>query len=131
LLQIPLIGLYKRRTTTPAAGDDDPYLESFSSGDPPADRELAPVGAAEPVAAAAVAVAAAPAVAAPAAPSAVAPALPTDAPPLPAGFQLVDPPVSAEPVAAEPEEAAPVQDEPETSASPVFGVNDLRSMLDR
>jgi hypothetical protein len=139
LLQIPLLGLYKRRPVVIDPADEDPYRDTYAADIPleaPTGSGTAPsVPAATLVGVAATS--AAPVPPSPpvsTAPSAVEPPSPQPpAPPLPAGFQLVGapaPPEAPEPLGASPVTPA-VQNGDQAPEGPrVFGVNDLRSMLD-
>lgn len=129
LLQIPLLGLYKRRPVIIEPAEEDPYQDAYG----PVEASAAPVLAAVAAPASSVPPAPVPApeVAPPPAPSP--PAVPSSpAPPPPSGFQLVGAPGAAAAPPPGPPPVPPVDTapEPQAVASPVFGVNDLRSMLD-
>jgi hypothetical protein len=127
LLQIPLLGLYKRRPVIIEPADDDPYRDSYAdlnvaASAVPAAAMAAPVMAGsapmpQPVASVV---------------EAPAPAAAPSAPPLPAGFQLIGAPEATpqepEAPASTPNPAVPAA--PQVAQNRVFGVDDLRSMLD-
>jgi hypothetical protein len=118
LLQIPLLGLYKRRpVVVEPAATEDPYADQLAVAEPMPVTEGFAGGVFEPVGAGAAVTAVAAGAAA------------TAPPPPPPGFQVLPPP-PAPPAAAAPVAAAAAA-APQAAASPVFGVNDLRAMFDQ